>query len=139
MHPDDHVAGAADVADPGPGDDGHGAGGGGGCPLTAFEQLCLNCGLHQDKTVAGHYVLVANDSDRTVGLIHFIGGGVSIKATCKVHPKCHCWVSKCSERQEMVRDTLVQWIGKARSHTEQEHFVESNNVKRGFGMKIKGP
>ena len=68
------------------------------------------------------------------------GGGVSMKATCKVvgHKKCVCWVTKITygpERCHLLQD-LMTW-GSQGHVSENEHYVLAQKLKKKWGMKVK--
>ena len=67
-----------------------------------------------------------------------------MKATCKKHAKCICWVNfkdKEGESLEETRGTLreaeLEWLAHATDYDAKQHLDAAREVKIAFGMKPK--
>ena len=65
---------------------------------------------------------------------HFVDGrgNESLKALCKCHSKCICWI-----RGTQNADLLLQWLAKGPISTIEVHSNESYELKKGIGMKVR--
>ncbi len=70
--------------------------------------------------------------------IHEISAN-NLKATCRMgHSKCVCWVSSAkSGTREDILLTLVQWVGKGKLASEEQHYQMCVDLRKSFGMRIK--
>ena len=59
-------------------------------------------------------------------------GQVTLRAPCKVHSRCVCWISKATNV-----DLLFQWLADGRNCTPVEHADLSFELKKSIGMKVK--
>ena len=72
--------------------------------------------------------------------VHAIGRAVgesSLKATCKRHKSCQCWVTKFTNgslRFALLRDLLV-WGAEGREFSEADHARTARDLKIEWGMK----
>ena len=78
----------------------------------------------------------------TVGQKRLLGrvdemSGMSLKATCQVHPRCQCWVSKTQNRRVSVMEALCGWLKSSHETTADEHKTQSDGVKMSFGMRVR--
>ena len=73
--------------------------------------------------------------------VHLMGrqsGGTSLKATCKRHRNCVCWLTKAcegAERLAILQDLMV-W-GSQREASEQYHYALSKGIKEKYRMKVR--
>lgn len=65
-------------------------------------------------------------------LVNGINGQESLKATCKQHKKCSCWIS--SSRNA---DLLFQWLADGRDLSADDHQNSAKQLKLSIGMKVK--
>lgn len=77
---------------------------------------------------------------KQAGMLHAIciaDGPVvsSLKATCRFHKDCKCWVN-CAGRAEECKQRLIHWLGTA-GMCEQQHREESRLIRESFGMKTR--
>ena len=84
----------------------------------------------------------ADAPDREHILIHSIArayDGMSIKATCKLHPRCGCWMTRVVRGAEVLRllQDYMDWFVAGRGASEQDHWRMSQQLKRSYGMHIK--
>ena len=69
-------------------------------------------------------------------MLHTVGDG--LKATCKAHTKCFCWVSCPIDKRLDVLVALTKWIAESEAHGPDKHYDKSVELKRSFGMKVRG-
>lgn len=107
-----------------------------------YAEMLDSLGISQVDSIGARtdFVRANGNPNGPIGFIHRIGNsGVNLKATCKIHDKCVCWVQPrvhCSD--DDVWRALVKWLASATAQTPQslsDHFQASVDVKRMFGMK----
>lgn len=70
-----------------------------------------------------------------VGLFHQVGPR-SLKATCRKHKSCVCWLSKVTDLAVAERD-LAEWLSKGGSVSRGEHDDLSRAIKIRYGMRVR--
>lgn len=89
----------------------------------------------------GHGDFVDN-ARRRIGKIHSVGTGNGKKATCKVHPRCVCWVTPRIGTAATLLQDLEAWLSEAAGESpasEATHRVSAYHVKVRYGMKPAKP
>ena len=81
------------------------------------------------------YFDAAPNSGNMVATLHSILGS-NLKATCKLHPGCSCFVST-GGRYFQVRNMLIKWISEGRLCGKEQHLEKPLEVRRFFGMTIR--
>ena len=74
-------------------------------------------------------------TDQLVGLFHQMSLR-SLKATCKMHPRCVCWLSGVTDVFATERD-LVEWLAAASTTTAVAHLASATLLKRRYGMRVR--
>ena len=75
---------------------------------------------------------------KPAGVLHRVGVGNAIKATCGMHTKCVCWVTP---RVPLLSDSelwmdLSSWCVDGRRFSPTEHAKASVDLKRSYGMNV---
>ena len=65
-------------------------------------------------------------------MIDHKSGAQSLKATCKVHSQCICWISNSRNA-----DLLFDWLADGRKKTKAGHADLSTELKKSIGMKVR--
>ena len=73
---------------------------------------------------------------RPLGRLHNIGPD-GLKATCRRHHQCACWLTKPTDKERALGD-LVEWVARA-SDDSQAHSQAAFDVKVKHGMKLRQP
>lgn len=106
-----------------------------------FGALLSDLGLEQVELGSTRLSYLSIVTQESVSHIHEIGnpgGNASLKATCKSHKSCVCWVSHSSEeRRQNILASLVTWLSEGRDATAAAHKESSKEVKRSHGMKVR--
>ena len=69
----------------------------------------------------------------TVQLLVKRGSGQeSLRAVCKKHKQCDCWISSTSHP-----DLLLQWLSVAQQESADSHCRLSQELRRSIGMKVR--
>lgn len=71
-----------------------------------------------------------------VGRAHLMGGGKSIKAQCKLHKSCQCWLS-CAGRIDEGLEDVASWFVHGKTSTAEEHVSLARDIKVKYGMKLR--
>ena len=87
------------------------------------------------------YLPVGILPSKTAGVIHPMEGNEkNLKATCRVHKDCVCWIKLRGDRSvgghRLLRDE-VEWLSNAWSHNRQDHQQMAFNLKVRHGLKPK--
>ena len=70
--------------------------------------------------------------------IHAGGPNTSLKATCRRHKDCVCWVSTTVDSRQAVMVELLAWLRQGVDVTNKiQHEDLANEVKRWFGMRVR--
>ena len=103
-----------------------------------FDQL-----LHERSP--WNFSSAANGSD--VGRIHEMGAGSSLKATCRVHQDCVCWVSLTHRSDDLgdkrlrLAADLREWLASAlpgQPHAQKcQHQERARTLKQSWGMRVR--
>ena len=72
---------------------------------------------------------------KPVGILHQISPS-SVKATCRSHPKCVCWLSRITDVLTTESD-LVGWLHAGLSSSAAGHSALARNLKIQYGMRIR--
>ena len=73
--------------------------------------------------------------------MYFGSEGRSVKAICRKHARCVCWVTKYSGDDDIHKD-LVAWLALASGEAPQNlymHKRESQILKAKYGMRVEVP
>jgi hypothetical protein len=70
------------------------------------------------------------------GCVHAIGAG-SMKATCRVHSKCICWLSNVVDVTKTESD-LVSWLADP-GDSRSAHQLSAYELKAAYGMNVRRP
>lgn len=74
--------------------------------------------------------------DRQLGMLHTPSlARTSVKATCKLHRKCVCWLS-CAADFEAGKQAVIEWLIGGEDGEAGRHHAEAICVKRRFGMRV---
>ena len=89
-------------------------------------------GLVETGASTGRYV----DASKTLrGMLHWMNRKASLKATCKKHRSCICWLSNIKDPAVATND-LVEWLA-AGADDRDPYQVLSTELKRKYGMRIR--
>ena len=70
-----------------------------------------------------------------IGLVHDVGNG--LKATCKAHARCSCWISSAVGPKRMpALIELTQWLANP-GDSAPSHLDPARAVKIKLGMKVR--
>ena len=90
----------------------------------------------QDKNGHGDkYELVSVLGNMPVGVIHSLGQG--LKATCRRHMRCVCWVSIGAGRRLSLLRAEMKWLAEAPGKSEADHWASCIQLKKPGGAKIR--
>jgi hypothetical protein len=96
--------------------------------------------VHETGWQKGLLVSVTSVSlNKEIGVVHspvYLQHAVSLKATCRQHKQCSCWLS-CEGRLVTGKQSLVEWLASGLDSYAGEHHAESQRLKLRFGMKVK--
>jgi hypothetical protein len=97
-------------------------------------------GLEDRSTVSNKFDLfniACGPSGRSqhVATIHQVGAG--LKATCRFHSSCKCWVTKGGLGQPDVLTALACWAHSGVTKTAEQHGAAATEVKTSFGMRVR--
>ena len=74
-----------------------------------------------------------------MGILHKVND-TSLKGTCKLHPKCACWLSNVSDFKQCELD-LYTWIAKGVDKgakiSRDDHQEFAKQLKLKYGMKVR--
>ena len=101
-------------------------------PRQAFDQ---NKWSHLGLTEQQHWEFWSADGAPR-GRIHFVNGAGSMKATCRAHAKCACWLSNVTDVSKTEAE-LVAWI--AERVDRDGHQLSAYNLKLTYGMRPRPP
>ena len=59
-------------------------------------------------------------------------GNTTLRAQCKKHSKCICWISSSSNV-----DVLLDWLAEGRRNNHDSHLNLARELKKGLGMKVR--
>ena len=96
-----------------------------------------------DMSTGGKWVYRHTGDANKLFTVHKIAKGSSgydtMKATCHLHPKCNCWISKgvCGEQRIPLLQDLIEWGSSGRVLSEDEHWRAARELKLKYGMKVK--
>ena len=80
------------------------------------------------------------DGNTQGGTLHAIGSD-GLKATCKIHPKCACWITLRALEQAEVRIAveaeLIDWLAKGIDATADSHRDQSAQIRMARGMRVR--
>ena len=107
-----------------------------------FDKFIQDLGL-ADMSTSGKWAYGGTGDSKALFTVHKIAKGQSgydtMKATCHLHPKCVCWVSKAvsgEQRLPLLKD-LIKWGASGRALSEHGHYNAARQVKMNWGMKVK--
>ena len=76
-----------------------------------------------------------------VGTIHTVGWGSGLKATCRVHNECTCWIDgpriPDGAKRNLCIIKLVEWMASGFHTAPGHHLGKARDLKVYFGMKPK--
>ena len=98
-----------------------------------YQKLLTELGLEEGSTIGTRFELFTREPRRNVGLVHTIGKG--LKATCKIHKSCSCWVTS-GERPQVLSE-LTRWIAASVAVTQDQHDDMAVDLKVRLGMKVR--
>lgn len=59
-------------------------------------------------------------------------GNSTLRATCKAHSRCACWISNSRNI-----DLLIDWLAEGRKHEKDDHQQLAIELKKSIGMKVR--
>ena len=59
-------------------------------------------------------------------------GNSTLRAHCKKHSKCICWISTSNNV-----DVLLDWLAEGRRNNNDLHLNLARELKKGLGMKVR--
>ena len=111
--------------------------------LEAEEQVAASEGPKRlSRNTNGVYV---DNNSTAVGTIHVVGEQ-SVKATCKAHRRCRCWVSlvrsTAAQTTAQACTDLESWLAQAAAPSPisaEEHARASVSLREAYGMRVRRP
>ena len=61
-------------------------------------------------------------------------GQESLRALCKKHTRCECWVTGGTAHSDLI----LEWLAVAPKETAESHARLASELKRSVGMKVRG-
>ena len=64
-----------------------------------------------------------------------------VKATCKLHKRCACWVNRGDRNLDVLRHDLVEWLSRGEpvegDGPRLAHQIHADGLKVSYGMRIR--
>jgi len=70
-----------------------------------------------------------------LGVLHQVGPA-GLKATCKLHRRCVCWLTSVPDVNVAEAD-LVRWFAGGQSASSMQHQEEAARIKTAYGMRVR--
>ena len=98
--------------------------------LMADLQMEKNAGLHGAK-----YEVGSLKDGKQLGVVRIVGNG--LKATCRRHAQCVCWVNIAPNKRINLLASLMRWLAEGPGLSEDAHYLSCVALKVSFGVKVR--
>ena len=80
------------------------------------------------------WIYKVGSSGRECGRLHSVNAD-SLKATCRQHTGCVCWLRSATGQQDLLKPNLMEWLAWGYFESFADHQKRSNELKLFHGMK----